>query len=232
MSIPKKEMDSLTLFLEEIDHILPVTNREINELKAQKGLNLKQPTLGVCTINLSDEIISDLELRYFPSDWNWGAKQNFLRNRIYLQDLTMKKPISSLTKPPFFGGMGVNSIEGNEEIKVSKGFRKHEIIGYKFKSQGRNKDNKKIVQVLNADEDLIQALNQEFSISYGRPLPDLSIEGKIRPYGGLDVFNLDDEIEKISEHDFWEVKDPNSANRLFNRYNVIRKLAKALSDPY
>jgi hypothetical protein len=229
MSIRKKEMDSIIKFLEELVNLLPIKKKEINEFKAQKGMSLKQPTLGVCSIKLNDNIISDFELRYFPSNWNWGKKQDFLRKRIYLQEITLKNPISSLTKAPFFAGAGIYSIQGNEEIKEKKGFRKTEIVGYKFKSLGKNKENKKIAEMLNSDKTLIQTLNQEFSISKGRPLPDISIKGKIIPFGGFNIFNLDDESEKITEQDFWKVEDPNITTRLVQRFEALKRLAEALT---
>jgi hypothetical protein len=212
--------------LEGFKKILPIEDCKVKELRAMKTYSLRQPVYAACLVSLKDEQFSNFALRYFPEDWKWGEPHKLLRGKMFLSELTIKNPLPSLTKAPFFGGAGIYTIQGNEEVKVKTGFMSSRITGYRFRSLGRNKENKLIVEKINLDQNLLNILNSEFSTGKGRPLPDFRyVDATILPLGGFDIFDIDGQKEKISDADFWKPDDPNTVKRIFHRIEILRSLA-------
>jgi hypothetical protein len=225
LGITKDEHLLLNRFLEELGGFIQVKNKVINEYRAVKGTSLRRPTLAICSIDLTDENFSTIELIYFLNDWKWGESSEFLRGRLFLQKLLLRNPLPSITKPPFFGGMGVLTFQGNVEIEETTGFMKSKVVGYRFKALGSNKDNKLIESRINSDFGLLDSLNKEFMTGRGRPLPDVKIDGTIIPFGGFDIFDIDGQKEKVADTDFWKIDDPDAPRKTVRRLDALRKLA-------
>jgi hypothetical protein len=159
-------------------------------------------------------------------DWQWGEPPEFLRGRVFLNRLIVRDPLPTLVKPPFWGGTGILTIEGNEEVKVKTGFRKSRFVDYRFKAPGRYKENKTLVERINSDPKLMEALKKEFLIAKGRPLPHFNhAKSSLLPLGGFDIFDIENEKEKMYDSDFWKVDDPETVNKVVNRIEVLRCLA-------
>jgi hypothetical protein len=231
MAITKEEHQKLNILLEEIKKNLPVEDSEIKELKAQKSYSFRQPVFAACVIKLQDPQFSSFTYRYFPEDWKWGEPHKLLQGKIFLGELTIVNALSSLKKAPFFGGAGLFTIQGNEEVKIKSGFLSSKIVGFKFKSLGRNKDNQAIVEKINNDKNLLDNLNKEFSTIKGRPLPDFRyIDSAILPLGGFDIFDIDGQKEKISDDNFWRPEDPKTIKRIIQRIEVLRPFVSYIQD--
>jgi hypothetical protein len=223
--ITKDEHLLLNKFLEELGGLIQVKNKVVNEYRAVKGTSLRRPILAICSIDLTDENFSTIELMYFPNDWKWGEPSELMRGRIFLQKLLLRNPLPSVTKPPFFGGMGVLIFQGNVETGAPAGFMKSNVASYRFKALGGNKDNKLIESRINSDFALLDSLNKEFRTGKGRPLPDVKINGTIIPFGGFDIFDIDGQKEKVADNDFWKIDDPDTPRKTVRRLDALRKLA-------
>lgn len=159
-------------------------------------------------------------------DWQWGEPPEFLRGRVFLNRLIVSNPLPTLVKPPFFGGTGILTIEGNEEVKVRTGFMKSRFVDYRFKAPGRYEENKTLVERINSDPDLMEALKKEFAITKGRSLPHFRWDNSsLLPLGGFNIFDVYNEKEKMDDSDFWKVDDPETVNKIINRIEVLRRLA-------
>ncbi len=219
--IKGKEYLMLHKFLDDLGNVLPMETRIFNEYRAEKGTSLRRPVFGECSLTLADEQFSSITLRYFPEDWKWGEPHKIMRERIYLNSVSLRNPLPQLSKKGY-------NLLGNVEIKEKIGFRKSRIVGYLFRAV--KKENKSLEERLNSDQALLKALNDEFSTGKGRPLPDVGVGGKIYPLGGFDIFNIDRQREKVSDTDFWKINDPDTPKRLISRLNALRKLAKYLME--
>ena len=225
MTITKREHQKLNKLLEDIENVLSVKEVTVDEKRVEKGLSFHRPIIADCLIAIEDGQFSGLELRYFPLDWKWGEPPEFLRGRVFLNRLFVSNPLPTLVKPPFRGGTGILTIEGNEEVKVRTGFMKSRFVDYRFKAPGRYEENKTLVERINSDPDLMKALKKEFSIAEGRPLPHFKwADSSLLPLGEFDIFDIENEKEKMGDSDFWKVDDPETVNKVVNRMEVLRRL--------
>lgn len=226
MAITKDEHQKLNILLEEIKKNLAVVNTEIKELQAEKSYSFRRPIFAGCIVKLQDQLFSGFAFNYFPQDWKWGEPHKLLQGKIFLGQLTVNNALPSLIKAPFFGGAGLFTIQGNEEVKIKSGFLSSKIIGFRFKSLGRNKENLAIVEKINNDKNLLDNLNKEFSTVKGRPLPDFRyVDSAILPLGGFDIFDIDGQKEKISDDNFWRPEDPETVKRIIKRIEALRPFA-------
>jgi len=207
-------------------NVLSITKVTVDEKRVEKGLSFHRPIIVDCTLEIDDDQFSGLELRYFPLDWQWGDPPDFLRGHVFLNRLVVRDPLPTLVKPPFFGGTGTLTIEGNDEVRVKTGFRKSRFVDYRFKAPGRHDENKTLVERMNADSALLEALKREFALAQGRPLPNFGWSNRsLFPLGGFDVFDIDNEQAKIDAVNFWKVDDPETVSKIVNRIEVLRRLA-------
>ena len=225
-----KESLAVQRFLDELDNVLPIQNRVFNPMKAMKGTSLTQPELSMCSLNLSDEHFSSIGLSFYPEDWKWGEPHKIIAGSLFLRTVTVRNPLKELTKQGKGSGTHIGAhLLGDVGIKESAGFMKSKIVGYQFRAA--TKESRWLSDKINSDLVLLDSLKREFSTGKGRLLPSISAGGIIVPLGGFDIFNVDGQKEKVAETDFWKVIDPTTPEKLVNRLNALRDLARHLQQP-
>jgi hypothetical protein len=223
LGIKGKESITVHKFLEDLGNVLRAENRMYDWLRAEKGTSLRRPELGKCTLNLLDEQFSSVELTYFSEDWSWGEPHESMRGTVFLSKVILRNPVKTSAKGGAFG------LLGDYPVKEKTGFMKTSTVGYQFRPS--QSDSVWLAERINSDRGLLDALNKEFSTGKGRPLPKVGNVSGIEPFGGFDVFDVDGHKEKVAATDFWKIKAPDTAMKLVQRLNVLRRLAVYLQGP-
>jgi hypothetical protein len=226
MAILDSERKRVLRVLEDLKTTLPVITASLNEYQITKSYAWSRPTFGQCDLTLQDPQFTGMRLYYFPQDWKWGQPLELLQSHFWLGRVVVKDPLPCVTKAPYFGGMGIYTILGDDAITERVGLRKTRLIGYRFKAEGRDKTRKALVARINTDSIVLNRLYEEFACGEGRPLPAFDHSEKaLIPFGSLDLAYLEQHRAKLTARDLWALDDSTISSRLTQRLEALRPLA-------